>query len=72
MTAQELINVIVLQYAGAPDDEALSIGHWHSPAWSAPLQHFAPAIRVTVGELRAMAPQASAVAEHSTRARSAT
>jgi hypothetical protein len=67
MTAQELIDVIVLQYAGAPDDEVLSIGHWHAPAWAAPLEYFAPAIRITVGDIRAMAPQARAVAELSLR-----
>ena len=55
MTAQELIDVIVMHYNGAPDSETVSIGHHVATAWSAPLVHFSAQISVTVGDLRAMA-----------------
>lgn len=55
MTAQELIDVIVMHYNGAPDDEAISVGHWHKSAWASPIEHFVPQIKLTVGELRGMA-----------------
>lgn len=55
MTAQELIDTIVMHYNGAPDEEAVSMGHWSKPQWSAPLTHFCPQIVVTLFELRAMA-----------------
>lgn len=64
MTAQELIDVIVMHYAGAPDDEAITVGHWHAPEWSRPIKNFVPQIKVTVGELRGMAtPHALAAAD---------
>lgn len=55
MTAQELIDTIVMHYNGAPDDEALSIGHWSSPQWAQPVTHFTPQIAVKLGDLRGMA-----------------
>lgn len=64
MTAQELIDVAVLHYSGAADSERISIGHWSTPGWAAPVEHFVPQIVITLGELRGMAsPHALAGAE---------
>ncbi len=68
MTAQELIDVIVMHYNGAPDDEAVSIGHWHKPSWASPIEYFVPQIKLTVGELRGMATARAIVGAEQLRA----
>lgn len=62
MTAQELIDTIIMHYNGAPDDEVVTIGHWSKPEWAAPLTHFCPQIGTTLRELRAMATPRALVA----------
>jgi hypothetical protein len=62
MNAQELIDVIVMHYNAAPDDEVLSIGHNTKAPWDRFMSHFSPQISVTVGELRSMATDRARVA----------
>lgn len=60
-TAQELIDVIAGVYRGKPDDYVVSVGHWRDEevpdfrGGVVQMPHFYADIKLTAGELRALA-----------------
>jgi hypothetical protein len=55
VTAAEFIKIVVDLYRDKPDDEVISLGHWHPMTHEPPM--FSAQIRITLGELRAMVQQ---------------
>lgn len=58
MTAQEFMATLASLYRDRPDDEVVSVGHWHRPGLRHPdLPDFFADVGVSVGEIRRMAKQ---------------